>query len=474
MKVTLLYPGIAGIFGGFAGFNTAGRGMDSGWISHGLVLIGAALKQAGFDTDLIDLRACTGWDHFAEILRERQPRVVAITMMSVDYNPAMRSIDIIKEVLPSTVVVVGGAHPNLALDEVAANPKIDHIMLREGEISFPELCAKIERGQPSQRIITGKTPDLDAIPFADRDLFLNEWRRAGYTLNSPEVPFADLPAPFVTIISGRGCMYNCSFCMPSEKLIFGKRVRTRSVGNVIAELEQLRERYNFQSMLVHDDCLTEDPRWVHEFCEQYVAHGFTQPWWCQTRADILVRREDMVQEMVKAHLDGVFIGFESGSDRVLKFLRKGTKVEHNLAAGKVCKKYGIRIWANYMMGVPTETKDEVLATIKMLKEIDPDYYSPSFYTPHPGSDLFDYIVENDISLITNHDSYRRNPTEIKIKGQDYDFLLWALQESQRRKPINALRRNLAAGRQRLRRVTPQRVARKLGRLATSAVGAVLH
>ena len=144
--------------------------------------------------------------------------------------------------------------------------------------------------------------------------------------------------------------------------------------------------------------------------------------------------------MADAGLRGYFIGFESGSDRVLRFLRKGTTREINLKAAEVCKKYGIKVWANYMLGLPTETREEVIETISMLKEIDPDYYSPAFYTPHPGSDLYDYCMENDLSLITSHDQYRRNPTEVKIKGQDYEFLKWALKESQRRKPVSALRR----------------------------------
>ena len=68
-------------------------------------------------------------------------------------------------------------------------------------------------------------------------------------------------------------------------------------------------------------------------------------------------------------------------------------------------------------------------TVKMIKKIRPDHYSPAFYTPHPGSDLYDYCIENDLSLIKSHDSYRRNPTEAKIKGVDYEFLHWAMQES---------------------------------------------
>ena len=131
-------------------------------------------------------------------------------------------------------------------------------------------------------------PDLEAQPFADRELFLQEWRKYGYTLDSPEVPFVpDLPAPFLTIIAGRGCKYNCNFCQPAERLIFGRKVRKRSPANVITELEELRDRYHFASFMFHDDCLTEDREWVLEFCDRYEQGGFSQPFFCQSRACLL-------------------------------------------------------------------------------------------------------------------------------------------------------------------------------------------
>jgi anaerobic magnesium-protoporphyrin IX monomethyl ester cyclase len=459
VKTTLIYAGIAG-----RGFNCLSQGMDAGWVSHGLASISAAAKAQGFAIDLIDLRALQSWDHFREEFKQRDPDVIGLTMMSVDYNPVKRALQIAKEIKPDVVTIVGGPHVTLALEDSLRIPNVDYLMTNEGEVSFPKLLQALkEDRRPQQKVIRGETPDLNAIPFIDRDLFLDEWRKWGYTLDSPEVPFVEeLPPPFLTIIAGRGCVYRCSFCKPGEDYIFGKKVRRRSVDNVIQELEELRERYHFASFMFHDDCLTEDRAWVKEFCEKYRAHGFTQPFFCQSRADIITLHPDMVELMRDAGLRGYFIGFESGNQRVLNFLRKGTTVQRNLEAARICRKYGLAIWANYMMGIPTETKEEVMDTVRMIREIDPDYYSPSFFTPHPGTDLYDYCVEHNLSLITDYDSYRRNPTEPKIKGQDYEFLKWARDYSQKRLFKNQVKR---AWRKFWRKYgDPRRYARKVKKI----------
>jgi anaerobic magnesium-protoporphyrin IX monomethyl ester cyclase len=458
MRVTLIYPG-----GGINGFNSAGKGMSGGWIGHGLALLAACAREAGHEVNLIDRRALRDWDHFRTELENRSPDVTGFGMLSVDFNPAMKAIELVKETNPNTITVAGGPHPTLVPDEVLSNALVDHVVIGEGEISFIEMLHKFERGEKVERLIDGERPMLDQLPFADRDIFLREWRKAGYDYDSPEAPLsAETLPPFVTIIAGRGCRYNCSFCKPGEDILFGKGVRRRSVSHVIGELKHLRDRYHFHTLMIHDDCLTEDRAWVSEFCDAYQAEGFTQPFWCQARVDHVVRHEDMIKRMADVGLKGLFLGFESGSDRVLRFIRKGTTLAKNLEAASICRRYGIRIWANYMLGLPTETHDEIRETITMLKQIDPDYYSPAFYTPYPGNDLYDYCVEHDLSLIKDHDSYSRNPTEPKIKGHDPEFLRWALKESQRRKIGNTVRRKV---RYYLGRYTsPRRAVRKIERM----------
>lgn len=137
----------------------------------------------------------------------------------------------------------------------------------------------------------------------------------------------------------------------------------------------------------------------------------------------------MIEKMSKVGLGRVIIGFESGNQRILNFLRKGTTVEQNFKAAQICKKYDLKITANYMLGIPTETEGEVTDTVHMIKKIKPDTCGPAYFTPYPGSELYNYCLENNLSLITSHDGYRRNPAEPKIRGIDYNFLAWAVKES---------------------------------------------
>ena len=174
--------------------------------------------------------------------------------------------------------------------------------------------------------------------------------------------------------------------------------------------------------MIHDDCLTEDPDWVREFCRKLRKASIQKPFVVQSRADLVCRHPDMMVALRDVGLRLIIIGFESGSDRILKFLRKGCTRATNIEAAQIVRDLGIKIWANYMLGLPTETKEEVLETVSMLEQIRPYHCSPAFYTPHPGSDLYAMGQEMGIHLITDHNSYRRNTYEPKIKGPDYDFL----------------------------------------------------
>lgn len=345
MKVTLIYPGITE-----CGFNSR-KGNEGSWMNHGLAILSSALKNKGHEVDLIDLRCLTGWKHYSQVVKDSVSEAAGITMMSVDYNVGAKAAEIIKELKPKMKIFVGGPHPSICPEELEQLAYIDCVVRGEGEVTFPQLLDDFSNGKEVPGLVQGqRLEDLDESPWADRDLF-----------NCPEEPFVPfLKPPFVTLIAGRGCRYNCNYCQPAERIMFGRKVRQRSVANVIDEMKYLMDRYHFNSFMIHDDCLTENREWVTEFCRQYKAEGFTQPFVAQSRADIICKNRDMVEALCEAGLSLFIIGFESGSDRVLKFLRKGCTRQQNLEAAHICKELGIKIWANYMLGLPTETRKKFL------------------------------------------------------------------------------------------------------------------
>jgi anaerobic magnesium-protoporphyrin IX monomethyl ester cyclase len=413
MKITLIYPGITE-----SGFNNL-KGNEGSWMNHGLCSLSSALKKNSHKVSLIDLRTISGWDDFASSVRNSAADIFGITVMSVDFNVANQCVEIIKKVSCKNLVVFGGAHPSITPDEVLKNKNIDCVIRGEGEISLLNLVNDIAASRPTERLIDGQRPNLDELPFVDRELF-----------SAREEPFVDfLKPPFITIIAGRGCIYNCNYCQPAEKKIFGPKVRRRSPINIVAELKELHCKYGFNSFMFHDDCLTEDREWVENFCEEYRKIGSKKQFVCQSRVDLICKNINLLKMLRDIGLELMIIGFESGSQRMLDFIGKGTKVEQNFEATEICRKLGIKIWANYMLGLPGETKEEQRMTLEMIKKIRPYHCSPAYYTPHPGSRLFDYCQERDLSLIKRPEDYRRNTYEPKIRGIDYVYLKNILYES---------------------------------------------
>ena len=246
----------------------------------------------------------------------------------------------------------------------------------------------------------------------------------GATLLTPMVP--RLPLPFITTNAGRGCPFKCNFCQPAERMVFGNKAKIRSAQNVVDELLHLRDRYGFRSWMAHDDLFFLNPKWMLEFCDRYQAAGLDQPFICQMRADMICRFEPVVQRMAEAGLAWAMIGFESGSQRILDLFEKGTTVEQNLRAAEICRSYGVKVWANIMFGAPTETKAEALATVRMVWKIAPDHFSPSFFTPTPGSGMFDVVESQDLAVVDDFRSSCRSPDEAKIRGVDYAWLTRAI------------------------------------------------
>ncbi|HZR84470.1 MAG TPA: radical SAM protein [Candidatus Binatia bacterium] len=416
MHVTLIFPGIA--LPGFDSFRKKAT-VDANFIDHGLASISASAKARGHTTDLIDLRALRGWDHFRDEVRARPARVFGITSWSLHYPDAARAIRILKEEREDAIVVLGGVHATLQTPQVLANRLIDHVVTREAEISFPKLLDDLAAGRPAERLIAGEGPDLDRIPWVDRDLFDPAGELA--------VPMAPgLPTPFVTTNAGRGCPFKCNFCQPAERTVFGNKIKLRSPENVVDELCALKARFGFRSWMAHDDLFFINHRWNREFCARYRDAGLSEPYICQMRADLICKYPDVVGLMAESGLAWAMIGFESGSQRILDLFQKETTVEENVRAADICRRHGVRIWANVMFGAPTETRAEVIDTVRMVWRIQPDHLSASYFTPTPGSDIAGEVERMGLAIVDPYEGSCRTPNQGKIAGVDYGWLAAAI------------------------------------------------
>ena len=421
MKIALIYCPY-----GEGNFNTFGKTHWTSQIHPGLCSISAYAKSRGYkDIELVDTRKLKGWEDFRKKIKEKALDVVGITGMSCDFNNMMKAANIIKRESPNSVIVAGGVHPTVARDEVAANQNIDYVIVGEGETSFADLLDSIQNNNKSERIIFGIRPNLNDLPFEDRELF--DYKiTTKFVSNFPGI----FHPPSVTMIASRGCPYNCTFCAPHAKIMFGPKVRYRSVDNVIEELKMLRERYHFRSLFFWDYSVTLSRKWMDEFADKYEKNGFKASISANARADSICRNERSIEKLAKIGLKMLHIGYESGSQRILDFIKKDTTVEEAIRATEICKKYHIIVRGLFMLGIPTETKEDVRKTIDLIKRIKPDAYSFSYFTPCPGTTLYDYCKERNLSLIKSHDELADyGPSKPKIRGIDYCYLKSAVEEA---------------------------------------------
>jgi len=414
-KVILIYPGI-----GLCGFgNKTSGSAEMHRIHHGICSIGASAKKAGYEVELIDMRRLDSWDDFKKTFSEKKADIVGITISNVDSKIALETIEIIKKIDSKIKIIVGGLSPTIFPEIYSENKKIDFIVVGEGEVAFLKIINSILENNSFPRLARGEKPDLDSLPWIDRELF--DYPKELFH------PFAPgQAAPSVTMLAGRGCPYQCTYCQPAENMTYGRPHRMRSPENVIAELKILKNKYNFKSITFWDDTFTVYPDWVFKFCDLYEKEKFNAAITIDCRADIICRNEKMIKRLKEVGLEWILMGVESGSQRILNFLKKGATVEQNRQAIEICKKYRIKAYTTFMLGLPTETKEEQMATINFINENRPENPSPFYFLPIKGTEIYQFCEENDLIL----PEYKNNPLDIarsgnfkpKIKNIDYEYL----------------------------------------------------
>lgn len=300
-------------------------------------------------------------------------RPVVVLKGALFYAPEQEMLDLLD--LSPVDYLIGG-EVDFSIGEVA-----DYALKGEGNVDdILSILYRQEDGSFARTEFHVFCEDLDSRPFPARQLMNN----ALYLRPDTEEPMA-------TIQTGRGCPSNCVFCL--TPIISGKRVRMRSPQNVMDELTECYHVHGIRNFFFKADTFTIDPKWVKEMCDliiQSPLHGkiaFT------ANSRVRPLSKETLQLMKDAGCFMVAFGFESGSDEMLRILKKGATVEQNLQAAKWCHEIHLPFWGFFIIGFPWEKKEHILATKRLIMKANPDFIEVKMALPFYGTELYNAAKE---------------------------------------------------------------------------------
>jgi anaerobic magnesium-protoporphyrin IX monomethyl ester cyclase len=317
-----------------------------------------------------------------------------IVGISVDTSRCPVAFDIARAAkAQGTTVVVGGPHVTFMDDEALKTGAVDYVIRNEGEYSllalvdflagdkpFEELrgISYMESGKPVRAPAAPFICDLDSLPFPARDLLplhLYKERMNGRLMT--------------TMVTSRGCPFNCDFCSSSE--FFGVRWRARSVENMLDEIDIIYNKYGYRALSFVDDNFTLNPARAIEVSERIMANGWDIVWAAMTRVDTVVKHPEMVEAMARSGFSWTFIGFESGNQEMLDAYGKKAGTDDARHAMTILKANNVKVTGAFILGALTETEEMIRQTIDFAKELDPTRAQFSLLTPYPGAKLYERV-----------------------------------------------------------------------------------
>ncbi len=361
------------------------------YLSIGLAYLAAVLEKNGHEVTVIDCPASEiDLNQLKIKLSSAEPKLIGITSMTPTIQSAIQSAYVAKETCPDALVVLGGPHATFMDEQVLSEEKsIDIVVRGEGEQTLLDLTQNVSNHKNLNKI--------EGITYRNNGHTVRTSNRA-YIQNLDELPrpaYKYFPLEkyrlygrrILPIITSRGCPSQCSFCTTFR--IFGKAFRARSPQNVVDELEWLRDEHGADAFSFYDDTFTLDKTRALKICEEMKNRKIGIPWDCQTRVSTVSKQ--LLSKMREANCQQVFFGVESGCQKILDAVNKGTTVEQNKAAIKMAKKAGLFVAVSVMVGYPGETPEMLKQTIDLLRNTEPDDAYICVATPYPGTELRNLI-----------------------------------------------------------------------------------
>lgn len=325
------------------------------------------------------------WKEIEKVILDYGPDLIGITFMSTKIGAVQQITKIAKQIFPDVPIVLGGPHPSVLFRSSLQNSEADYAVIGEGEETFVELIDALEKrtkaisdipglayqNSHNEIVLTSPRPlisDIDSLPFPDREsLFKLDTYR---------------PDDLSMIMASRGCPFNCTFCSS----LWERRVRNRSIPNVIAEIEYLIDRFHTQNIYFKDDTFTVSKSRVLELCRMLRKKKLNVEWECLTRIELIDER--LTLEMQDAGMNYLKIGIETGSERLLKAINKHITLDQIRKGAAILNKLDQKWSAFFMIGYPDETEEEIKMSLNLINEIRPTYVSMSVLAPYPGCQIY--------------------------------------------------------------------------------------
>lgn len=382
--------------------------VQSIFLPLGIGYLAAVLEQNGYNVDVVDCQTSSLTQKTIENkIRSLNPDIIGITSATVTYLPALDVLKSAKAAAPKALTLMGGPHVTV-LDEqaVTESRELDIVVRGEGEQTMLELAKLVSDGNLKN------LSQVKGITYKDNNQIVR-------TQDRPFIQDIDsLPHPahhhfdvsmyklfdvnYMPIITSRGCPSQCTFCLASK--MCGKTFRGRSPKKVVDELEWLRDEYGAGAFAFYDDTFTFDLKRAFDICDEMQKRKINLPWDCRTRVDRVSK--ELLAKLRSTNCQLIHFGVESGSQEMLKVMRKGTTVELNAKAIKWAKDAGISVAVSLVIGYPGETPEMLQQTIDFLYKTKPDYVYMCEAVPYPGTELANYVKELGLEITENWNQYR--------------------------------------------------------------------
>ncbi len=368
----------------------------------GLTYIGAVLKENGFKVAIYDMHiAAANPEDILKEYRKSKPKIVGITATTPTYPNAVRIAKLLKAWDENIITIVGGVHVTSLPEESLEKGVFDFVAIGEGEQTLLDLSRTLIRKKGSIKDIKGlafrnssgnniftppidKPKDLDYLPYPARELLdMDKYYQKG------------------SIISTRGCPYDCTYC--ACPLVTGRKYRKHSIDYVLDEISHVQEKYGINYFDFHDDTFNLIPKRVFEFSEKIIERKMKFKWGCFCRATRF--SYEVALAMKKSGCEVVQFGVESGNQEVLDSVRKKATLEEIENAVSFAKNAGIsQIACGFIIGHSSDTEESANETIEFgirLAKLGATRLAISILTPYPGTEEFIKMKENGITLLTD-------------------------------------------------------------------------